>query len=156
MYFEKKIGPEFGFGDEHEIRPPVIEKTRHETRHVEGNILMERAWRQTRRDDGSRRDGGCGEKDVEAAGGKLFEQRQKREAFSDTHAMQPCERSHWAQLARNADALLDAPFIFEALALTPKQKQRREGRECSAHEPVNLKETCALHHRPPDTHCEWI
>jgi hypothetical protein len=145
--FAKKIGPDFGLGDEHEIGVPMVEETRHEARHVERNILMKGAGRQALRHDGSRSDGRCRKKNMKTARRKPLKQRQKREAFAHTHAMQPGERSGGTRLARNPEALLDALLVLQPLPLAPVEKERCEGCESGAGGPVNQKEKCAFHYR---------
>lgn len=146
-YLGEEIGPDFRFRDKGKVGVPMIEEADQKFRDVKWQILMECACWQTRRDDGRRRRSPRRQKNIEAATGEMFQERQERQTFSDAGSMEPGERSPWSRQAGTAEPLADARWILQPPPATIIGEQRRQRRETSAYRTIKRKDGQLYVHR---------
>ena len=94
LELEDGVRPDLGFGDEREVRPPVVEEAAHVARRVERHELVHGAGRQAAGDELGRGPGAGGDEDVQAAPDQALDHRHERERLADARPVQPGEARH--------------------------------------------------------------
>ena len=126
---DDEIRPEFGFGEQGDIGPPMRDEAAHEAGDVERHELMEGAGRQAIGEDRRRSDGSGGDQHVAAALGQFLDQRQQRQSLADAGAMQPDQDAGGPLKARLAAPLADPRAVLLAARQPPGQQRPAQGRE---------------------------
>ena len=102
---QDQVRPEIGFGEQPEIRFPVVEKARREARRIERNVLMDDPRRQPLAGELGGGHGAGGEQDIEFLRHDALDQRNDRGDLADARAMNPDQRA-----VRPRDPRFAAPF----------------------------------------------
>jgi hypothetical protein len=67
MGLDHQVGPDFGFADQPDFRPPVVEEAAHVARHIERQELVDGRHRQTAGEQIGRGDGAGGDQHIQPA-----------------------------------------------------------------------------------------
>ena len=132
---DQRVRPQFGFDEQRELWPPVLEKARGKTRHVERHELMDDAGGQALRGDAARRDRAGGDEHAVPARAEPLDQRQHAEQFADARAVQPDQWPVRPREGGDAAALVDARADLLAAAQPLREQhvdQRFRGRRKEA------------------------
>ena len=125
--FDHGVRPDFGFGEQNEVRPPMVEEAPQIAGHVEREELVQAAGRQAAGEKVGRGPGARGDEHLDAALGQPLHQRQERERLPDARPMQPGEAVARPRPAREPATLADARAVLLALAPPPGEQAGRQG-----------------------------
>ena len=123
---QDEIGPQIGFDEQRETRPPMIEKARHITRGIVRHILMNDVGGKPLGDDRRRGHRARGQEDADIERAQLLDQGRRGQHFTDAGAVNPHQRSMRTDVAANATALADTRRILLALLQPPLDQRRRQ------------------------------
>ncbi len=129
--FEDEVRPDFGLGEDSEVRPPVVEETAHVLGSIERRILMHGAGSQTLGSQFCRCHGAGREQEGQPRSllGQLRHQRQDGVGLADAGCVEPGERSLRPGRAGPAEAFQAPRRIFFAATLA-QLEQQRDRRPC--------------------------
>src|SRR3569623_2391865 len=118
---------------------PVIEKTIDESRHIEGNELMNDIGRKAPGDNLRRSSRARSEKNAQVERAQPLDQFRRRENLADARAMNPDQRPRWPRRTSDSTALADARGIFLALHQSASDDAARQRRRQSRGSQENTK-----------------
>ena len=123
---QDEIGPQIGFDEQRETRPPMIEKARHITRGIVRHILMNDVGGKPLGDDRRRGHRARGQEDADIERAQLLDQGRRGQHFTDAGAVNPHQRPVRPDVQAHATALTDARGILLALFQPPLDQRRRQ------------------------------
>ena len=123
---QNEVGPQIGLDEQRQARPPVIEKARHITRGIVGNVLVDDIGGKPLGDDRRRGHRARGQEDADIERPQLLDQGGGGQHFADTGAMNPDQRSMRPDVPADAAALADPRRILLALFQPPLDQGRRQ------------------------------
>ena len=116
-----QVGPQIGFDEQRQVRPPMIEKAADITRRVERDELVQHARRQAVLGQRRRRHRARRDQDGKALGADALDQRQHRQHLADAGRVHPDQRTVRARLRRLPAALGEPRRMLLAALEPPRQ-----------------------------------
>src|SRR5947209_17558665 len=145
LYRVKNVRPDFGFRDQDDLGPPIVEKTQRVLMNIERKKLMKATLGQALAQHAGRAERAARHDNMKTSRNKFLHARQERQAFADARTVHPCHASAWTRQTCDAEALLHARRIFLAAPNAHPEQKRHErpasGRETS----IGEKRERALH-----------
>ena len=132
----EQVRPQFGFGQQHEVRRPVVEEAGDEGAGVQRHELVDDAGRRPPLGHAAGGERAGGEQHAEAALGEPLDQRQDGNDFADAGAVHPHQRARGALGAGIATPLGEARRVFLTLADAIGEPGRRQQRRYGTRPPV--------------------
>ena len=123
-----QVRPQVGFGEQREVRLPVLDEARRIARRVERDELVDHVGRQALVGEPRRRDGAGGDQHIEIARPDALDQRDDGEHLADACAMRPDQRSGRAGDPRFAAPLGQALRMLLAAREPPREHDARHRR----------------------------
>ena len=145
---QDQIGPQIGFDEQRQRRPPVIEKARDIARRIVRHILMDDVGGKPLGDDRRRGHRARRQQDADIQRAQSFDQGGRRQHLADAGAVNPDQRPVRPDIRAHAAALADPRRILLALLQPPLDQRRRQRQHRRGQLPVD-----AQRHRQGVSQC---
>ncbi len=147
---QDQVGPQIGFDEQRQRRPPVIEKARDIARGIVRHILMDDICGKPLGDDRGRSHRARGQEDADIERAQLLDQSRRGQHFADAGAVNPDQRSVRPDVAAHAAAFADPGRILLALFQPPLDQRRRQRHHGHRQPPVEAqRHRQGVSHDPP-------